>query len=239
MTWFRSNSDKVLITGLFLVLLFTVLRRVDYAGDGLRHLDHVLNARYPAVGEPRWILFPVLLFGLLKPFVVAGIIDTVRDAAKLFTVFNVAFALGYMMCLRRWLMELPGVQRSAVLLLASGSQVFLTLATDAIEPTPAVFVAVAGLTYARFHSGLTDTARLMSASVSIALASLIYQGLLLAFFFLPAIFSVSFLASRHAVFRIASMVVAPPLLTVAVLWAFDGETPVNAARRFVLVACIA
>ena len=231
MNWIRANSDKLLLAVFLSTFLLLGLRRLDYAGDGVRHLDHILHSNYPALGEPRWILFPLLLFAILKPFAAAGIILSAVQAAKAFCLLNVACGFAYLVCLRRWLTELPVIPRTAVLLLAGGSCVFLTLATDTIEPTPAALIAIAGLTYGRFHAGLSDSARLTVAAGSLALASVIYQGLLFGFFFLPAIFPISLLAVRQIAFRIAALALAVPLLTI-VLLSSDGDTPRNAARRF-------
>lgn len=232
MNWIRSNSDKLLLAVLLLILVLVGLRRLDYAGDGLRHLDHILESNHPALGEPRWILFPLVLFAVVKPFAAAGIIHSAPQAAKVFCIFDIVCGFLYLLCLRRWLSELPAIRRTAVLLLAAGSYAFLTLATDIIEPTPAVLIAIAGLTFGRFHAGLSDSARVTIGAASLAVASVIYQGLLLGFFFLPAIFPVSLLATRRIARRVATLALAGPLLTI-VLLSFDGETPRNAARGFV------
>jgi hypothetical protein len=233
--WISSNPDNVLLAAFLLIFLVIGLRRLDYAGDGIRHLDHILQSNRPALGEPRWILFPLLLFAILKPFAAAGIIHSAQQAAKVFCLFNITCGFAYLVCLRAWLRDLPAVRRAAVLLLAGGSYAFLTLATDTIEPTPAALLAVAGLTLARFHDGFSEGRRLTIAAVSLALASLIYQGLLLGFFFLPAIFPFSFLTFRQIGLRVASAALAVPLITILLL-SIGGDTPWNAARRFRLGA---
>lgn len=229
--WIRINPDKALLAALLLVYLLAALGRFDYAGDGMRHLDHILHSNVPALGEPRWILFPVLLFAVIKPFAVAGIIQTPAGAAGVFCLFNAACGFAYLLCLRRWLVELAPLRRTAVLVLAGGSYAFLILATNTIEPTPAALIAVAGLTYARFRDGLSDSARLTVATGSIAVASVIYQGLLFGLFFLPAIFSVRIMFSPRNAIRIAGGALAVPLCTI-ILLSLSGDTPRNAARRF-------
>ena len=232
MNWIRANSDKLLLAVLLPILLFVGFRRLDYAEDGLRHLNHILQSNYPALGEPRWILFPLLLFAVVKTFALAGIVHSAGQAAKVFCLFDGVCGFLYLVCLRLWLSELPALRRTAVLLLAGGSYVFLTLATDIIEPAPAVLIAVAGLTFSRFHAGLSDSARVTIAAGSLALAGVIYQGLLFGFFFLPAIFPISLLATRQNVLRVVGLAGAVPIFTI-VLLCFGGETPRNAARRFV------
>lgn len=226
-----ANSDKLLLALLLAVLLFISVRRIDYAGDGVRHLDHILHANAPALGEPRWLLFPSLLFAVVKPFAGAGLVHSVSQAAKVFSLFNVVCGFIYLVCLRRWLADLPAARRAAVLLLAGGSYVFLTLATNTLEATSAALIAIGGVTFSRFRAGLSDSARLTVAAASLATASLVYQGLLFGFLFLPAIFPVSMLARRRMAFRIAGIALAVPLVTV-VLLSLAGDTPRNAARRF-------
>lgn len=233
--WLRRNSDNLLLAAFLLIFLVIGLRRLDYAGDGIRHLDHILQSNHPVVGEPRWILFPLLLFAIIKPFASVGIIHSAHQAAQVFCLFNILCGFAYLVCLRRWLRDLPALRRAAVLLLSGASCVFLTLATDTIEPTPAVLIAVAGLTLARFHAGFSDGSRLTIAAVSLALASLIYQGLLIGFLFLPAIFPVSTLTFRRFVLRVAPVGLAVPLVVI-ILLSIGGDTPWNAARRFRLGA---
>ncbi|HTA47391.1 MAG TPA: hypothetical protein VK789_33345 [Bryobacteraceae bacterium] len=230
MSWIRANSDKLFLGAFLPVLLFFVIQRVD-SGDGLRHLGHILSSNRPALGEPRWILFPVLLFAVIKPFVVVGAVQTTAQATRIFGFFNALCSFGYLVCLRRWLMDLSPLRRTAVLLLAGGSYVFLSLATDTIEPTPAVLIAVAGITFARFRVGLSDIARVTIAAASIMLAALIYQGILFGFFFLPAVFPVPVLATRRAVLRVLGLALCAPLVTVALL-TWSGDTPRNSLRRF-------
>jgi hypothetical protein len=173
----------------------------------------------------------VLLFAVVKPFVTAGVVHSTAQAARVFCLFNVACGFIYLVCLRRWLLELAANRRAAVLLLAGSSAVFLTLTTDIIEPTAAVLIAAVGLTFARFHNGLTSVTRVTIASASLALASLIYQGLFFGFFFLPAIFPFSFSAWRTYALRVAAFALAVPLVTIA-LTSFSGDTLQNATHRF-------
>lgn len=231
LTWIRANADKLLLAGLLVTLMFIALSRLDFAGDGLRHLEHILESNRPLLGEPRWLLFPALLFAILKPFVAVGIIRSVAQAATAFCVFNVICGFLYLVFLRRWLSELSPARRAAVLLLAAGSLVFLSLSTDSVEPTAAVLIAIAGMTFARYRSGLSDISRVTVAAGSIALASLVYQGLLFGFFFLPATFPIPLLVRRQAIFRVVGMALVVPVVTIVILTA-GGDAPRNAARRF-------
>ena len=232
LNWIRSNSDKLLLAAFLTLLGLIGFKRLDYAGDGIRHLDHILESNHPALGEPRWILFPLLLFAVVKPFAATGIIHTVPQAIKIFCGFNVLCGFIYLLCLRRWLSALTAERRTAVLILAGGCCVFLTLATDIIEPTAAVLIAIGGATYARFWPGFDALARLTITAVALTLAGLVYQGLLFGFFFLPAIFPMSLLLSRPAILRVTCLALTVPLISVALL-SVNGDNPRNAARRFV------
>jgi hypothetical protein len=223
--------DKLLIATVFVILCFLGLQRLDYAGDGMLHLYHILQSNYPRVGEPRWLLFPLLLFLVVKPLALAGLIHTTDQAAKVFAIFNVILGTIYLICLRRWLSDFPASRRAAVLLLVAASYVFLVMATDTIEPTLAAVIAVIGLTFARFHPGLSDRVRLTAATATLALASLVYQGLLFGLFFLPAIFPWSLLTSRQMLLRIAMITLTVPCVVI-ILLSLTGDSPWNAARRF-------
>jgi hypothetical protein len=229
--WISSNSDKLLLAGFGLIFLLVGLQRLNYSGDGLRHLGSILRSDQPSLGEPRWILFPLLLFAIVKPFVVFSADYSISAAARVFVLFNVVCGCVYLLCLRRWISELRANQRFAVLLLAGGSSTFLALATDTIEPTAAVTIAIIGVTFARFKKGLSDGVRLIIAILAIALASLLYQGLLFGLFFLPAIFPVTILFSGRNAFRIIFLGVVGPLGTITLL-TLGGESPRNAMGRF-------
>jgi hypothetical protein len=226
------NLDKLLVALLLFIFLWVGLSRQDYAGDGLRHLDHILQSDLPTLGEPRWILFPVLLFAVVKPFVATGIVHSTAQAARVFCLFNVASGFIYLLCLRCFLSELTTIGRTSVLLLAGGSYAFLSLVTDIIEPTGAVSMAIAGITFGRFHHALSISTRVTIASASLALASLIYQGLAFGFFFLPAIFPFPFSAGRTYTLRVVALALMVPVVTIA-LTSFSAGTPQNAARRFI------
>ena len=124
--------------------------RLDYAGDGLRHLAPILSSPLPVLGEPRWVLFPALLFFVVKPFAVLGLINTPAAAAQVFAIFNAVCGGLYLLCLRSWLHEMVPARRAIILFLVAGTFTFLSLATNTIEPTAAALIAVAGLTGAAF-----------------------------------------------------------------------------------------
>lgn len=231
MRWLRLNSDKVLLALVFLICVLLGIGRLDYAGDGMRHLQPILEDSHPTLGEPRWLLFPVLLFAIIKPLAVVGVIHSVLEAARAFCIFNVICGFLYLLCLRRWLTDFSPYQRSLVLLLAASVNTFLTLCTDIIEPTPAVLIAIAGITFARFSRRLPDRSRILFASGAVALASLVYQGLFFAFFFLPAVFSLSAVSKPRVALRIALSAAAVPLITVCLL-CLTGDSPGNGLHRF-------
>jgi hypothetical protein len=229
----RSLSLDPDIFVILLVFCYTVIigvYRVDYAGDGLRHISHILVSHYPELGQPRWLLFPTLLYFVIKPFALLGIVDTPVRAAQIFAIFNAACGSLCLLCLRVWLTGLTPWYRAATLFLASSTVAFLIPATQTIEPPIATLIALAGLTFAR-HATLSDQMRLPIAVAAICLASLIYQGLLFALFLIPTTFPAAVYATRHALFRSTAIIVLVPLIVVTIL-TMAGDSPQNAARRF-------
>ena len=226
------RPDIMLILFLSCVMAVLGTYRPDYAGDGLRHLAPILGSSFPALGEPRWVLFPALLFCVLKPLALLGLIDTPARAAQAFAIFNAVCGGLYLLCLRRWLHKLIPVRRAIILFLVAGTFTFLSLATNTVEPTAAALIAVAGLTCARYCPTLTDRGRLTVAVGAIAIAGLVYQGLIFALFLLPATLPPACYASRQGLVRILAITALVPLAVIGLL-TFAGDSPTNAARRFV------
>jgi hypothetical protein len=168
---------------------FLAFTRRDYNGDGMRHLPAAISPGWPHFGSSRWLLFPWLLKGLLRPFVVLGLARDVWQAATIFAFTNVACGFVYLLCLRKWLVirGAPTSARSAALLIAAGCVPLLQLCSDVTEPTIPATLVIAGLTFAAVRSN--DAARvhtgILVAVASIALATLLYQALILALGLLP------------------------------------------------------
>ena len=228
---FPFGPDTLVIMLVFCYTVIVGVYRADYAGDGLRHIPHILGSRYPALGEARWLLFPTLLYFVIKPFALLGLIDTPLQAAKIFAIFNAVCGSLCLLCLRAWLPSLSPWYRAATLFLASSTVAFLFPATQTIEPPLAALLALAGLTFAR-RAPLSDQTRLTVAVAAICIASLIYQGLLLALFLIPATLPSSVYATRQALLRSTAIIALVPLTVVTTL-AIAGHSPQNAAREFV------
>src|SRR5262245_33389599 len=105
------------------VAVVIVLLRVDFSPDGLRHLPHVLSSNHPALGEPRWLLFPTLLFILTKPLVAVGLVGSVEGIAHAFSLMIVGLATSYLVALRSILQSMGASEhrRAAALVLAGVS----------------------------------------------------------------------------------------------------------------------
>src|SRR5262245_6048610 len=124
--------DWLVIAGWSTVAIIIVLLRVDFSPDGLRHLAHVLSSDRPALGEPRWILFPTLLFLLTKPLIAVGLVGSVEGIAHAFSLMTTGLAIGYLVALRS-VLQCVGAsehQRAAGLALAGASAPLLELGTD-------------------------------------------------------------------------------------------------------------
>src|SRR5215831_8681070 len=123
-----------------------VLLRADFSPDGVRHLPHVLSSNQPALGEPRWLLHPTLVFILTKPLVAVGLVGSVEGIAHAFSLMIVGLAIGYLVALRSILQSMAASEhsRAAALALAGVSAPLLKLGTDILEPLSAAAIAVIG-----------------------------------------------------------------------------------------------
>ena len=116
---------------------------------------------------------------------------------------SVASGIVFLSCLRSWVRAecTDEGRRAAALLLAGSCGPFLILFSDIAEPQLAAAIAVAGLAYARMwrDDEKRDHASVIYAILAIAIASLIYQGMLLAFGMLPLVVSSRTLGVRRII----------------------------------------
>lgn len=186
---FRANPDLV-VFGLWLGTMIVLLCcRKDFWGDGLRHLRPILEGRL-LLGEPRWMLFPPLLYGIARPFIVAGIVDDIDGIARVFQIVSIASTVVYALSMRRILIErgIAPLERASALFLGLATSPMFRMATDIMEPTLAIpLVAVALAILARASTEANLLRRLWVATALVAFASLIYQGMLLSLGLVPLV----------------------------------------------------
>ena len=194
-TWrvFAAISDApdlgvILLWALLVSCLATF--RVSFTGDGIRHLWPILVSSRPSLGKPRWLLFPALLFVVIKPLQLAGLVSSVEQAAHAFVILNFLAGVIYMLLVRRWLIvrSVGAHGRAAALLLAGMTTPLLLFSGDTVEPIIPATIALAGLVYAASQSPDRQRRAIVVAAAALVLATLLYQGLVLAMALVPCAF---------------------------------------------------
>jgi hypothetical protein len=221
------------------VAVVIVLLRADFSPDGVRHLPHVLSSNHPALGEPRWLLHPTLLFILTKPLVAVGLVESVEGIAHAFSLMITVFAIGYLVALRSILQSMGASERrrASALALAGVSIPLVELGTDILEPLAAAAIAVIGLGYAAAGRPDAPDARrcILVAVAAIALGSLIYQGVILAIGLLPLVVPLRELLRPRTALPAAMILVMVPLVMIGFL-VLSGDSLAHAATRAALAA---
>lgn len=201
-----------------MVLILTAGARRDFLGDGVRHLSTALSST-PHLGEARWLLFPPLLFFLVRPLAALGLVNGTEAAIQPFLWVSVASGALFLFSLRAWLRaecEDRG-RRAAALLLAGSCAPFLVLFSDIAEPQIAAAIAVTALAYTRVRRDDPERAQAgaLVAIGAIACASLIYQGMILAFGMLPLVTSRDILTRRRVLALLGAAILLVPAAILA------------------------
>jgi hypothetical protein len=238
-SWLRDHPDLVVIAAWWLLEIAFASVRKDFMGDGLRHLPAILRGTHPPLGEPRWLFFPGLLFVLLRPFVSLGLVTTVEGLTHPFIAISLLLGLIYMLAARACLSALAirPARRAAGLALAGTVTSMLMVVPDLKEPIFAATLAMVGLAYAarRAHapetSPRTQARAVLVAVACIAVAGLIYQGVVFGIGLVPIVVPRAAWWNRRTLFAAAAIVVAVPLVAVLVLM-LDGNGPAHAFERF-------
>jgi len=214
----RETIELVVLVGLAAVLVIAAASRQDFVEDGVRHLPAALSGP-PHFGEARWIMFPPLLFALVRPLAAIGLVGSVAAAIQPFLWVSVASGIVFLVSLGVWLRTecADGPRRAAALLLAGSCAPFLALFSDIAEPQIAAAMAVAGLAYARVRRDDPTGAErgVVVAIVAISCAALIYQGTILAFGMLPLVASRDTLRRRRVLGVLCAAMAIIPVVMVA------------------------
>jgi hypothetical protein len=217
----RTKIELVVLGALAVVLVIAGASRRDFIGDGVRHLPAALSDS-PHFGEARWVMFPPLLFALVRPLAAIGLVDGIEAAIQPFVWLSVASGIVFLVSLVVWLRAEcdDGARRAAALLLAGSCAPFLALYSDIAEPQIAAAMAVAALAYARVRRDDPAGAErgVIVAIVGIACAALIYQGTILAFGLLPLVASRETLLRRRVLGTLGTAIaIVPAAIVVAQL----------------------
>lgn len=236
--WFIDHLD-VAVIGVWLALAaIVVFLRRDFCGDGLRHIAPALTAPHPVLGEARWLLFPTLVYAVVHPLAVFGVVRDVEAAARVLALVNLALSAVYLDSLRRCLVALGvGIRsRAGALAVAAASAGLFFAATDLMEPMSAAAVAMLGLAFAakRTHDPLSQLDRNRQATLVgvglIAAAALFYQGVILAVGLIPVVVPRSVLRDRK-LWLWAGIILALVPATMWVAGIAQGHGAVYAAAR--------
>jgi hypothetical protein len=232
LAWLFDAPDLLVIVVWAALIFSAAILRVNFIGDGIRHLAPVLNQSSPAPGEPRWLLFPVLVFAVIKPVQMAGLVHSAKDAARVFLTLDCFAGIAYLLLLRQWLIyrSISLRSRAAVLLLAGLTVPMLRFSSDLVEVMVPATIALAGLVYLASRPPEDASKGLYVAATAIAIATLLYQGIVLAVALAPCAIA------RDARVRIRSIIISCAILGVAPLVMLTtlvatGSRPATAIHR--------
>jgi hypothetical protein len=209
-----SDAPDLLVIALWTTLICcTAALRVDFIGDGVRHLPPILAESRPLLGEPRWLLFPAFLFAIIKPLQIAGLVNSLDGAVRVFLALDVFAGVAYMLLIRNWLVarSVPALSRATALLIGGMTVPLLRFSSDIVEVIIPATIALAGLVYLASRPLEEVNKGLRVAAAAIAFAALLYQGIILAVALVPCAIP------RDATIRIRPIIVFCAILAVTPL----------------------
>jgi hypothetical protein len=230
-----SSADLAAIAAWTILVIAMAAARASFMGDGVRHVAPVLAAGSPYLGEPRWLLFPALLYGILKPFQRPGWIGDVPQAIDFFLAASVICGVVYVLLLRRWLIQrgVGPLTRAAAITCAAMTPPLLLLSSDIAEPLFAATIALGGLVFAATRPPDKSRIGIIVATIAIALASLFYQGTILAVALIPCAAPPGFLRDRKTPIVILAILLAVPVTMEISLVAASGDSAAGALQRII------
>jgi hypothetical protein len=222
-----SDTPDLLVIAAWTALACCIATlRVDFIGDGVRHLPPILANSRPILGEPRWLLFPAFLFAIIKPLQMAGVVNSLDGAARVFLALDVFAGVAYMLLIRKWLLarSVPAPSRAAALLLAGMTVPLLRFSSDIVEVIIPATIALAGLVYLASRSPEKVNKGLRIAAAAIAFAALLYQGIILAVALVPCAIPRGATIRMRAIILFCVILAATPLIMVTTIVA-SGTSP--------------
>jgi hypothetical protein len=215
-----SDAPDLLIIAAWTALICCIATlRVDFIGDGIRHLDPILADSRPQLGPPRWLLFPAFLFAIIKPLQMAGIVDSLGGAARVFLALDVFAGVAYMLLIRNWLLarSVAASPRAAGLLIAGMTMPMLRFSGDIVEVIIPATIALAGLVYLASRPPEAVNQGLSVAAAAIAFAALLYQGIILAVALVPCAIPRGATIRRRTIILFFAILAVTPLLMVTTI----------------------
>lgn len=228
----RVSPDLLVLIAIAALLVIAGVMRREFLGDGVRHLHAILSNQIQP-GEPRWLLFPPLASVWVRALSATGLIAGPEGALRALVVLSIASGILFLFSIRAWLRsesEDAG-RRAAALLLAGSCAPVLILFSDVAEPQVAAAIAAAGLAYARVSRDDEGRARaaMLCAVGAIAVASLIYQGMILALGMLPLVVSRRTVSRRDVLIASSGTLVVVSMTMIAAQIAIGTPALVAAA----------
>jgi hypothetical protein len=222
-----SDAPDLLVIALWTALICCIAAlRVDFIGDGVRHLPPILAESRPLLGEPRWLLFPAFLFTITKPLQMAGVVDSLDDAARVFLALDVFAGLAYMLLIRNWLLarSVAAPSRAAALLIAGMTVPLLRFSSDIVEVIIPATIALAGLVYLASRPREKVNRGLWVAAATIAFAALLYEGIILAVALVPCAIPRGARIRMRTIILFCAILAVTPLVIVTTIVA-SGTSP--------------
>jgi hypothetical protein len=222
-----APSEALALAAFGVLLVVLAAFRQEFIGDGVRHLQGAIDSGAPRFGAPRWLLFPALAWLLLHPLAAIGLVTGVEPAIQIILALSVLSGIGYLWGLDVWLRAEGCAPRSrvAALMMAGSAMPFLVLYSDIAEvQLPATIVVIAlAICRARFAQRRGGDATVLATMAAIALASLVYQAVVLALFFVPLVAPMARLRRKTVLAAAAAIALSvPAILILARLSAGDG-----------------
>lgn len=206
--------------------------RVNFIGDGVRHLTPILTESRPALGEPRWLLFPAFLFATIKPLQIAGLVNSAKDAARVFLALDFFAGVAYLLLIRQWLLskDVSPCSRAGALLVAGMTVPLLRYSCDIVEVMVPATIALAGLVYLASQPPENVRNGLRVTAAAIAFASLLYQGIILAVALVPCATARGACVRARTIILFCVILAVTPLVMLTTMIA-SGSSPRTAIHR--------
>jgi hypothetical protein len=229
LAWLYDAPDLLVILVWAALIFCAAILRVNFIGDGVRHLTPIVTNSPPSLGEPRWLLFPIFVFAIIKPVQMAGLVHSAKDAARVFLALDCFAGLAYLLLLRQWLICRSISLRSRVvaLLLAGVTVPMLHYSSDIVEVIVPATVALAGLVYLASQPPKDASKGLYVAATAIAIATLLYQGIILGVALVPCAIARDARVRLRAIILSCAILGVAPLVMLTTLTA-TGNRPATA-----------
>ena len=227
------------VVAIAFVLCVLAVMRQEFIGDGLRHLPAAIASERPSMGTTRWFLFPALAWLVIHPLTAIGLITGIEPAIRVLLALSVVSGIVYLWSLHVWLRaEGCGPRaRAAALMMAGATMPFLALYSDIAEVQFPAALAISALAMcrARFAAGQSGDRTILATVGAIAVASLLYQAVVLSLLFMPLVAPPERLRRKPVLLGTGAIAMCVPLtmiaarlaagdaLDMAVLTTFNGE----------------